>query len=146
MTKYEVRPATHEDIVAVISCTPEANLWGYMDETRIALLLQQETWTGLVDGEIVACGGLVQCWPGMAEAWIAITPLAKQHVSFLYRHVLAFLRVAADTYKLRRIQAVVHEDFEAARRFACKLGFKVDAFLEKYGPNGEMFVLVSQVM
>lgn len=145
MTKYEVRPLERDDVRAILSDTPEANLWGMMGQERIDALLKTEAWTGLADGQIVACGGIISIWPGLAEAWIAVTPIARQHTHFLYRHVLAFLALVTDEYSLRRIEAHVNADFSRAVVFAERLGFKIDAPLLKYGPNGETFYLMSRV-
>jgi len=143
---YEVRRLRQDDLALLVKDTPESALWTFMDETRIASLLNAESWVGLVDGQIVACGGIIPIWPGLAEAWIAVTPLARQHTHFLYRHVLAFLEVVTTTYSLRRIEAHVNAGFHRAVVFAKRLGFRIDAPLLKYGPNGETFYLMSRVM
>jgi len=146
VTNYEIRPLGRADITTLLESTPEANLWGYMDETKIETLLMADSWTGLANGQIVACGGIVRIWPGLAEAWIAVTPLVRQYPVFVVRAVKEFLTVVTGAYGLRRIEAHVNAGFYQAVVFAERLGFKIDARLLKYGPNGETFYLMSLVM
>ncbi len=135
----------YEDYDALAQ-SPESPLWALLDEAQRRFLLTTDAWTGLYEGKVVACGGIIRMWPGLAEAWIAVTPLARQHTVFLYRHVLAFLDLVTETYKLRRIEAKLCASFILARKFAHRLGFTHDALLKRYGPNGEDYMLVSKVM
>jgi RimJ/RimL family protein N-acetyltransferase len=146
VSKYETRRTTLDDLRVLVTNTPEANLWGYMQEQHVSYLLNQDSWSGFVDGGFVACGGLVNIWPGLAEAWIAVTPQAHQHTAFILRTAKLYLDDRITRYGLRRIEAHIRADFHIAERFCYWLGFKFDAFLPKYGPNGEPFLLMSRVV
>ena len=146
MTKFEVRRLEVDDLATLQMLTPEAQVWGAVTRDKFAALQAHPSFTGLVDGQIVACGGIINIWTGLAEAWLALTPYAKLHVPFVYRHVHAFLDTAISTYNLRRIQTTVLADWAEANKFIERLGFIAVAPLEKYGMNGETHILYEMVM
>jgi hypothetical protein len=129
-----------------VTDTPEANLWGFMHEQHVSYLLNQDSYSAFVDEQLVACGGVVNIWPGLAEAWIAVTPLAHTHTTFLLRTAKRYLDDRIQRHKLNRLEAHIREDFILARRFCYWLGFQFNTPLPKYGPNGETFLLMSRVM
>ena len=146
VSNYETRRTTLDDLYLLVTNTPESNLWGYMQEQHVSYLLKQDSWSGFVDGQLVACGGLVSIWPGLAEAWIAVTPYAYRHSTFILRTARLYLDDRIVRFRLRRIEARVRADFFLARRFSKWLGFRFDASLHKYGPEGETFALLSRVI
>lgn len=146
MSRFETRHTTLDDLYYLVKDTPEANLWGYMQGQHVSYLLEQDSYSGFVDGKLIMCGGLVNIWPGLAEAWIALTPLAANHTTFVLRTARLYLNDRAERYQLNRIEAHVRSDFHIARRFCYWLGFQFNATLPKYGPNGETFLLMSRVM
>ncbi len=135
-----------DDLYTLQSVSPEAQMWSVLTPDKFQALQAHPTFTGLVDDKIVACGGIINIWTGLAEAWLALTPLSKFHVSFVYRHVHGFLDGLIRTYSLRRIQTTVQADWLEANRFAQRLGFIQAALLEKYGINGESHYLYEMVM
>jgi RimJ/RimL family protein N-acetyltransferase len=146
VSKYETRRTTLDDLHLLFTDTPEANLWGFIQKQQISYLLKQDSYSAFVDGQLVACGGLVKMWPGLAEAWIAVTPYAQQHTTFILRTTKLYLDDRMKRHALNRLEAHIREDFILARRFCSWLGFQFNATLPKYGPNGETFLLMSRVM
>lgn len=146
MSKYETRRTTLADLQLLVTNTPESNLWGYMQEQHVSYLLAQDSYSGFVDGQLVACGGLVSIWPGLAEAWIAVTPLAQHYPTFILRTSKLYLEDRIKRQGLRRIEARVREGFITAERFTYWSGFQFNTYLPKYGPNGETFMLMSRVI
>lgn len=145
MTKYAIRAMTAQDILTVRGISLEAPLWEHAHDLHLQILLTGEAWTGTADGEIIACGGVIPVWPGLAEVWIAVSPLAKEHVSFLFRQSKRFLDLITDHYSLRRLQTNVQADLPEAVRFVEHLGFVREATLSDYGPNGETFYSYKRV-
>lgn len=146
MSKYEIRALLPEDLHTLQTITPEAWVWRTVTPEKFSLIAEQPAFSGLVDGKLVGCGGVINIWPGLAEAWLALTPYARSHVSFLYRQSLRFLNWAVPTYHLRRIQTTVQADWLEANRFIERLDFLRVARLDKYGPNGEPHYLYEMVM
>ena len=96
-------------------------------------------WTGLVDGAVVACAGIMLLWPGLGEAWAVWTPRGRAHIRSIHRAVRDGMRDIVDDHHLRRVQAKVVEGFWEGRLWANHLGFNIEARMQKYGPNGETF-------
>lgn len=146
MAKYEITSLDRAVLARLTDTTPESSLWSYLTPTQLDEVVKHPAWVGFVDGELVGAGGVIRLWPGLAEAWIAVTPLAVRHPVFVVRQAQAFLTHVVDTYALHRIEAKIRADWSVARAFARALGFVYDATLTKYGPHGESFVLYSKVL
>jgi len=87
----------------------------------------------LVDGEIVACGGLIEQWAGRHQAWMFFTPAAGKHMLAITSRIKRTLEVTPG-----RIEMTVIKDFELGHRWAKMLGFGVETpCLKAYGPAGE---------
>lgn len=146
MSRYRVSTPTRCDYKALALNTPEARLWSLLTPENYEQLFMQPAWAGYVENTVVAIGGVVKLWPGLAEAWIAVTPLALQHRLFILRQTRTYLDRLIRDHSLRRVEAKVREDFTAARRFAEWCGFTALAPLQAYGPDGETFILYEKVL
>lgn len=95
-----------------------------------------DSWTGVVDGDIVACAGTVQQWPGRYVAWAYLGLNSGPHMRWITRETDKHLS------KMKgRIELTVREDFDAGHRWAKLLGFEVETpRLRRYGPAGENHV------
>lgn len=78
--------------------------------------------TGIVDGLPVACGGLIDIWPGRAYAWALIGRDAGPWFVSIHRAVLDALRRS----NCKRIEMAVDADFEEGKRWARLLGFRCE--------------------
>ena len=132
-TKYEVRPYVPADYYKVKDGKPDAKLFLGVNEEEVARSYSARgvAFTGVVDGEILACAGVVILWPGMGEAWALVTPRIKDHKFFFHRTTLQYLDLIAQENHLDRIQANVQKDFGAGHRWAMSLGFR---------PEGDMLM------
>lgn len=103
---------------------------------------QKHSFTVRIENRILACGGIVEYWPGRGEAWAVVDKFCGNDFLIFDRIVRRFLKMAP----YRRIEATVPKDFEQGHRWAKMLGFKVEApTLEGYGFNGEDFSLYAKV-
>lgn len=94
------------------------------------------SWTGVVDGEPVACAGTVMQWPGRHTAWAYMCKGSGPHMRWITQEVLKRIVDIKG-----RIELDVLANFKAGHRWARTLGFRVEAPLMKaYGPAGEDFV------
>jgi len=85
------------------------------------------------DGVIQGFAGLVEHWPGRAEAWAEFSDTSRSDFLIIHRAVARFLHVAP----YRRIEAAVNCDFPAAHRWIQMLGFKLEAErMISYDPTG----------
>jgi hypothetical protein len=113
---------------------PEGGRTEFGDST-LQVLETQNSWTGVVDGEPVACGGTIEQWKGRHIAWTCMNPRSGRHMSFITRAVLRNLETIEG-----RIELTVRRDFEQGHRWARILGFEIEnppGVLLAYGPLGE---------
>jgi len=97
------------------------------------------------DGSIVGSAGIVVIRPGLGEAWMMVTPLARRKVVAGFRYLRDTLdRLQADL-RLTRVQAIVM-DTPSARRLAALLGFEIEGLLRAYGWNGEDCYMASRIL
>lgn len=109
-------------------------LRAYLTPAHIAALEQSpHSMTGLADGRVVICGGVVEYWPNRGEAWAIIDQNCKEHFTAIHNAVKRFFEVCP----LRRIEAAVDIGFEAGHRWMRLLGFELEApVLRAYRPEG----------
>lgn len=120
-----------------------AQMCGYVTDSQIALLERQESsFTGLVDGKVIGCAGVVKYWAGRGEAWAAFDPTLSRR---LFCEIRAMAYRFFEVAPFHRIEAVVVKDFEPGCRFAESLGFKIEApLLKGYFPGGIDAVLYAR--
>lgn len=96
-------------------------------------------YTGFIHDKVACCGGIVEFWPGVGEAWFILGEVPQENRGSLFKAVYHVLRKIIAEYKFRRIQASVLESFEVGHRFVKRLGFTDEGVMRKYGPNGVNF-------
>ena len=102
------------------------------------------SFTGIVDGRVVACGGATHCYPGVAEMWL----LADECLyTFAIRRKFwaTFPRVIealAQEMCLVRAQCVVLSSFHTSVKMMERLYFKKEGLLRKASPtHKDLFVM-----
>lgn len=100
-----------------------------------------DTWSGIVDGRIVGCAGLLPQWPGRSIAWALLTrDLSARHFLRAHHKVLSVLH-AAHGGGTNRIETSVDAGFDAGHRWARALGFRPEGLMRCYSPEGRDHVL-----
>jgi len=100
------------------------------------------SYTATVEGRIVACGGIIEYWPGRAEAWAVLDATSRK--DFLAIHNAARRVLNLDHF--RRIEAVVDVGFEAGHRWLRALDFRMEApRMLQYGVDGNDYSLYARV-
>lgn len=108
-----------------------------------AVALEAEfAFTGLVDGEPMACAGLVHIWPGRGLLWALLSVHSGPHMLQIHRAARRLLGVC----DVRRIECTVDEGFEPGHRWARMLGFRLEApRMANYRPCGGDSALYARV-
>lgn len=102
------------------------------DERAKRELEGQNSWTAVLDGEVIACGGTIQQWPGRHLAWTHLGPHTKSHMVWLTRAVRSKLAAVKG-----RVEMQVLFSFEAGHRWAEMLGFMLETpIMVAWGPEG----------
>lgn len=120
-----IREATIEDVESVRKQSVSRAPKDYGNGIDVVYAIE-------VDGQPIAVGGLRLLTPTTAWAWMDWTPEAKNHVYSVYRHVSRVMDELAKANGLRRIMAVVPDDFEEGMRTAEHLGFVQEAVLPEF--------------
>lgn len=96
--------------------------------------------TLLYQGRVIASAGVIVLWTGVGDAWAQLGPESRQHLRAIQFYTRRGLSMISRERHLRRVQALVIKEFEAARRWAESLGFEVESEMPLAGPNGETLV------
>ena len=120
--------------LAVLRLQPaQASFGAYLDDLAYAeTLAAGQSFTGLHDGRVVGCAGVVELWDNRAMAWALLGAGAGAHFVQIHRAVSGFFKQA----KWRRIEATVDVDFEAAHRWMAMLGFEREGRMRAYASDG----------
>lgn len=89
-------------------------------------------YTGYVDGEIFAIGGLNILWEGVGEVWVIGSPTIPTYRFSYVKAVKFYLNYFRKEYKLKRVQAQIVSDYDMLRRFVEKMGFTYEGTLHNY--------------
>lgn len=140
-----------EDIFAVMDNLREADrkeayatVWEESPQ-HLTLLAKQHWgdfgWLFYYDNTPTCVVGATQLWPGMWSAWMLGTPDFPK----IGTHVTKFIsRDMRDMLKARnavRLEARSHIEHHDAHRWLELLGAEKEAVLQRYGKNGEDFVI-----
>lgn len=101
------------------------------------------TWT--VNGQPVACAGLVRVWPTTAEAWTVVSPTVRETAREFHYSVKRFLQLGWDVMRLHRIQTYVAADQPQFERWAKACGFRREGYLVAWGPQREDYLMMARV-
>jgi len=114
----------------------------YIAEASIATLENYESFSGIADGRVIACSGVVPIWNNRAMAWAYLADdIAKE---FLHVHfaVLRFLKRCS----YDRVEATVECNHVEGHTWIQALGFELEApVMHKYLPNGAPCSLYSRI-
>lgn len=115
-----------------------------ISEAHLAVLAAQEhSYTIMRGGLPIACGGIIQHWPGRYEAWAMLEASRPKDFLTIHNATRRFLQTQIHT----RIEAVVECGFQAGHRWLRLLGFDLESpYMRRYGPDGRdysMYVRVS---
>ena len=80
--------------------------------------------TGVHDGRIIGCAGVVIQWPGVGAAWVALDKSAEAHGFWVTRMIKRIMQDIVRVYGLHRVEAVVHADSPRDLKWIKLLGFK----------------------
>jgi hypothetical protein len=103
-------------------------------------------WTGMLDDRILFCTGALIIWLGVAEVWSFCDEECSRYPREVLKYQNEYLDRVIREQKLHRVQAHVRASWRSAYRYIERLGFKREALMLKYGPNGEDFYLYGRVI
>lgn len=100
-----------------------------------------EAWTGVVDGKVVGCAGLLPQWEGRMIAWAFFSPEIPRAA---WPRIVAKMR-AVFAVASGRVEAYVVSGHGAGCRLVQLLGFKVEGRMAKFAPDGSDCFMYAKV-
>jgi RimJ/RimL family protein N-acetyltransferase len=112
----------------------QEDLVGYFTERDVNDLAERgPAWSGIVDGQVVACAGLIECHKFRATGWGLFAKTTPQ--AFMAIHRASRRRILDSGY--RRIEAYVDPRSQPAMRWVKALGFKLErSYIPYFFPDG----------
>lgn len=89
------------------------------------------------EGAVHCCGGILPRWPGLATAWMLIGEAMPRRAWPVAARRGGAVMAAARREGYRRIEADVKADFVEAVRFAQRMGFVMEWYMDGYTPEGD---------
>ena len=117
--------------------------WKSMVDRSIAPEL---SWSGIHNGHLVGCGGIIPIWDGVAECWLVGGWRLGTHRLSAVRALTATLARQVKEQQLRRLQAVVRADWDEAVRFVEFLRFQREGLLRGFGPDGSDHYVYARII
>lgn len=88
-------------------------------------------WTGVHDGQVIGCAGMVPLLPGCGEIWALFSDALPRHKVSMIKELRRHIANLQDQ-GYPRLQTVVQSDFETGKRFVERLGFVNEGKMRKY--------------
>jgi hypothetical protein len=116
--------------IQAVQATAQASMT--LEHGREILSVDGLARTALVDGEPIACAGMVEMWKGRAYAWAYLAEGWQRHLRAVHRAVLQTL----DTCRWRRVEMAVDCRYPEGKRWAWHLGFEFEGVARAYTTDG----------
>ena len=101
--------------------------------------------TGLRDGRIIFCAGVIPQWEGRAIAWALLGDSVNRYdMVWIHRQCQWILETQVKN-GYHRIEAHIHEPFAAAHRWIRMLGFISEGLMRRYDPLGRDMRLYARI-
>ena len=145
-----IRPFRAEDMMTIINDgTKEKGIKYYGHGTLEELAQQTEddglSITGIVNDEIVGCGGIRKLWDGVGEVWLMLSPKTALYPTKTYECIREGLQKLIDENDFVRLQAWGRIGFAKAHTLFKHLGFKPEGIARKFTPDGVDSILYAIV-
>ena len=153
MTDIRIEPFRLSDILQA-KLRPEdldtIKHWGaeYFTERLRAIQNSENAsfYSVFVSDQLLFCGGVTNCWEGVADSWLIGTELAKKYPIAFYKVVQYIHDEMVKHHALHRIQCTCWEGHERSLKWLDRMGFTVEGFLRSYSPSKDGYYLLAKVL
>lgn len=90
---------------------------------NIEAISKQDTYSVIHNGRVLMVGGVVKHWPTRGEAWGLIDQTCRKDFIGVFNCARKWL----NSYRIRRLEALIDYEFEAGHRWIRALGFDLEA-------------------
>lgn len=110
-----------------------------------AAMAGPHAWSGLRDGKIVGCAGVVEQWAGRAICWALLGRDIRTGDFLRVHHKVTAVLGSVHREGTRRIETSVDAAFDAGHRWVRALGFAPEGLMRCYSPDGRDHVLYARI-
>ena len=104
------------------------------------LVKPDTSWKGLIDGKIIAAGGMVELWDHVFEGWVMATADIQKHPIATARIIKKIFNKVMVKYDVHRLQTTVKADYEIGHKFAQWLGLEKEGLMKKYLDDNDYYL------
>ena len=104
------------------------------------------SFTGIVNNEPIAAGGVFPLWDGCAEGWVLATKKINNYPITFARVIKQRTDMMCKNYSIKRLQTSVKADCQIAIRFAKWLGLTSEGLMKHYGPDGSDYYRFARII
>jgi RimJ/RimL family protein N-acetyltransferase len=138
----DVVPFETEHLNTIMLQPAQQQFFSYFNaEYGQALKQSGPAFTGIHEGQVLGCAGLVKQWENRAIAWALLSGNIGNEFVRIHRAVQRFL----DLTEFDRVEAHVDADFVAGHRWIRMLGFREEGYMKRFNPNGGDAVLYARL-
>lgn len=97
-----------------------------------ASLARGPAYTAVIDGRILASGGILPFWKGVGEAWIVSSELVSEHRVFFAKAVWRILNQLIIDDGFERVQTTVDAEHKVSIKWLERMGFEYEGTMRKF--------------
>lgn len=125
MNKWEWVKFEREHILPLLDQKINANIReSYRAQIAEQLESVPDSFTGILDGKVMICGGALKYWNGRAFIWTVFNEESKGCFLIVFRQIQNLFRDLLTRY--HRLELAIPREFEIGRRRAKLLGFQLE--------------------
>lgn len=145
-----IRPFLAQDMIEIVeSGTKENNLKLYGNTNLEELAEETEkdglSFTGIVNDEVVGCGGVRVLWPHVGEVWMMLSPKVNSYPVATWENIKDGFEKIIEENDFARLQGWCRKGFVKAHTVFRHLGFEPEGMARKYTPDKCDCILYSLV-
>jgi hypothetical protein len=125
MGEVEIREYRPTDYIRINRREFDKKIFSNIPNPMVAAynLARGPSFTGVYEGEIVGCGGVILFWKGVGEAWLITSPLVDKFRLTFAKTIHRKLEELIKSLDLERVQAIVDAEFKTGQKFIERMGF-----------------------
>lgn len=86
----------------------------------------------MLNGNIIACAGVLPLWKGSGEGWAVTSPLVEKYPVTFAKSVFLKITEIIEEMQLIRLQTVVDAEHTVSQNWLKRMGFKDEGLMRKY--------------
>lgn len=127
---------------------PERIDWGAVLDrwNEISTASETSAYTGIDNGDVLICAGVIASWPGRAQIWgLVSNGITRGQMVCIHRQALEWLDQLQESDSYRRLETTARLDQPQALRWLEMLGFECEGRLRCYDADGNDHKLYSRI-